>query len=159
MLRLRSGSVGDHGRRRLRRRAGHRARALERAGHAALALQAYEAAVDSYGGELVAEDPYSEWLEAPAEYHRAAHLDALKRIARIALELGRPADATQACRAALLVDSLDEDVVELLMTSYLVRDQAWQVSKTFADYRRRLERRLRARPSPRLDRLVERALA
>ena len=56
----------------------HHARALERAGHAALALQAYEVAVDSYGGELVAEDPYSEWLEAPREYHRAAHLDALE---------------------------------------------------------------------------------
>ena len=44
-------------------------------------------------------------------------------MARMALQLDRPADATQACRTALLEDSLDEDVVELLLTSYLVREQ------------------------------------
>lgn len=135
------------------------ARASDRAGDGALALRDYEEAVSCYGGDLVAEDPYSEWLEAPRAFHRAAHLDALKNIARLALQLDRPADATQACMTALLEDSLDEDVVELLLTSYLAREQRWQVSKAFADYRRRLDRHLRVRPSARLDRLVQRALA
>ena len=66
LLRLRPGRVGEHRRRRLRRVRCSGPAALDRAGHAALALQAYELAVECYGGELVAEDPVQRVARGPS---------------------------------------------------------------------------------------------
>ncbi|HEY9291023.1 MAG TPA: BTAD domain-containing putative transcriptional regulator [Microlunatus sp.] len=102
---------------------------------------------------------YEDWVLLERERLRNRQLEALKAMARQALDAGRPRPAIQYARAAIEIEPHDDDNVLLLITAQLDLGHIADALRAFHQYRTRLGWELGADPSPRVRGVVERALA
>jgi len=82
------------------------------------ALTAYLAALDCYGGELLAGERDDEWALLSREHYRVRLLDVLGKAAHLAFDLDRPALAVDLGQRLLALDFCREDLHRLLMRAY-----------------------------------------
>jgi DNA-binding SARP family transcriptional activator len=130
------------------------ARAAERAGDAEAALVAYAKAVELYRGDFAADAPYEQWALLARETMRLAYLDALDRVSRLQLDLGRLDDAIATALRMLGVDPCREDAHRLLMGCYAAQGRASQALRQFDYCRRVLRATIDAEPEPATTRLA-----
>lgn len=89
-----------------------------RGGSSHEALTAYLAAVDCYGGELLAGERDDEWALLAREHYRVRLLDLLGKAAQLAFDLDRPALTVDLGHRLLALDFCREDLHRLLMRAY-----------------------------------------
>jgi DNA-binding SARP family transcriptional activator len=82
------------------------------------ALTAYLAALDGYGGDLLAGERDDEWAVLTREHYRVRLLDVLGKAAHLAIDLDRPALAVNLGQRLLALDFCREDLHRLLMRAY-----------------------------------------
>jgi predicted ATPase/DNA-binding SARP family transcriptional activator len=78
-------------------------------------IAALEGARTLYQGDLLPDDPYADWAIARRDALRGQQLRILRDLALAHERGGRPEDAIEALRAALLVDPLDEEIQRQLI--------------------------------------------
>jgi DNA-binding SARP family transcriptional activator len=111
-------------------------------GDTAGAVTAFEAASEAYGGDLLPEDPYSDWLAPRRAFVRHAYLDGLHRLAELHRSDGRLFEASRACQLGLMVDDLDEEMMERWFHCLAERGAGRQLVTAWAEFRERLARTL-----------------
>jgi len=123
-------------------------RRADRAGDDAAAIRDYAAADRLYDGDLLADDPYADWVLREREELRLEVLHAQRRLAELCAAAGDPTGAVLVARRALGIDPYDEGVHRQLMLAY--RDVG-QLHLALAQYQRcadLLWHAFRVRPSP-----------
>jgi DNA-binding SARP family transcriptional activator len=93
-------------------------RQQDAANQAASAGQAYALALEAYGGELLPEERYEEWVEEERRMLEEQRLEILARLLRIGLEQGTYQEAVLFGRRLLETDPTREDVYRDLMRCY-----------------------------------------
>jgi SARP family transcriptional regulator, regulator of embCAB operon len=94
-------------------------RRADRDGDVRRALSCFAAADGLYGGDLLAEDPYADWVAQERESLRLQVLDVQRRLAELHAAAGDHASAVLVARRALAVDPCSEPMHRQLMCSYL----------------------------------------
>jgi DNA-binding SARP family transcriptional activator len=107
------------------------ARRAERSGAADAASAAYREAADLYQGDFVSDAPYEQWTVLPRERLRLSYLDALDRMSRIHLRLGRLDDCIATGLRMLAVDPCREDAHRLLMRCYANQGRTYQALRQY----------------------------
>lgn len=74
-----------------------------------------EDAIALYRGDLLEEDRYADWAEAPRWRWRDRHIEAMESLATCYAKLGRAQEALACCRKALARDPCRETVARLMM--------------------------------------------
>jgi DNA-binding SARP family transcriptional activator len=110
------------------------------------AIDAYRAAIDLHGGELLPEERYADWVVPHRSFLRHAHLDAIKRLTLLCLDQGDLFEASWAAQLGLLVDDLDEELVECWLKTLADRRAGRQLNAVYARYSARLEDELGVAP-------------
>ena len=87
-------------------------------GDLSAALTSYLAALDCYGGDLLAGERDDEWALLAREHYRVRLLDVLGKAAHVAFDLDRPALAVDLGQRLLALDFCREDLYRLLMRAY-----------------------------------------
>jgi len=118
-----------------------------RRGDAEGELHALRAAVDLYRGDYLADLPYEEWALSERESYRMALLRTLERLATLALEHGRVADALDAAGRLVRADPCREDAHRVLMRCHAQQRRLGEVVRQFEACRRSLAG-LGVSPSP-----------
>jgi DNA-binding SARP family transcriptional activator len=95
-----------------------RAAGVEAAGDAEAALRAYREAADRYRGDLLSDHPFEDWTLLPREHYRVRHLELLGRMAHLAFDTGRYAQALEIGHRLLTLDFCREDLHRLLMRTH-----------------------------------------
>jgi DNA-binding SARP family transcriptional activator len=95
-----------------------RAAEAEAAGDAEAALRAYRDAADRYRGDLLSDHPFEDWTLLPREHYRVRHLELLGRMAQLAFDTGRYAQALEIGHGLLTLDFCREDLHRLLMRTH-----------------------------------------
>ena len=111
------------------------------------AVELFEAALNLYRGEFLAEDRYAEWAENMRTRLRRQYLDGIGSLASCYARLDRSRDAVSCCQRALAVDPCDEGVARQLMR---LLDDAGQQAQAVRVHRRlteSLRRELDVEPS------------
>jgi len=90
------------------------ARTIRARGATAIAIDAFRAALDAYGGELLPEDGPAEWAVARRERARSEAVEAARALAELLLD-GDPEGAAEACSAGLAFDSHHDPLWRLLV--------------------------------------------
>jgi DNA-binding SARP family transcriptional activator len=114
------------------------------------AVAAFETAVEVYGGDLLPEDPYSDWMAPRRAFVRHAYLDGLHRLAELHQADGRLFEASRACQLGLMVDDLDEEMMERWFHCLAQRGAGRQLVTAWAEFRDRLARTLDGSAAERL---------
>ena len=109
-----------------------RAHQLDRAGQRAAAIEAYRAAIECHGGELLPEERYADWVAPHRSFVQHAHLDAIKRLTLLCLDEGDLFGASWAAQLGLLVDDLDEELVECWLKTLADRRAGRRLNAAFA---------------------------
>jgi len=123
-------------------------RRADQAGDTATAVRCYAMADRLYEGDLLADDPYLDWVLAEREALRLDMLHAHRRMAELYAAAGDHTGAILVARRALGIDPYDEAVHRQLMQSY--RDVG-QLHLALTQYQRcayLLWQAFRVRPSP-----------
>ncbi len=128
---------------------------LDGDGYEALALARYRSAVALYGGELLPEARYSDWVEPRRRFLCHAYLDTLKRLAVLCRDNGHLFEAAWTAQLGLLVDDLDEELVESWLQTLADRRATRQLRAALTTYSARLEEELGVTPEPRLVALAD----
>ena len=126
------------------------ARAAESSGDVSHALTRYEAALGHYGGELVPEEPYLEWLDRPRARVRRTYLAAVARIRELRELQGDHRRAAWASELALELDEFDEDAMARWVRCTSAVGDVRRATVEVARYRERLAAALGVSPGPRL---------
>jgi len=121
---------------------------LEAAGQPRAALEAYQHAITLYGGDLLAEERYSDWCALEREYLRERYLNVLRRAARLHAVLGESEAAEASYRRALQVDATLEDVHRALMELLWHAGRRDEALRQYRECRAILARELEVEPSP-----------
>ena len=108
-------------------------RQQDAANQGASAGQAYALALEAYGGELLPEERYEEWVEEERRVLEEQRLEILARLLRIGLERGTYQEALLFGRRLLVTDPTREDVYRDLMRCY---SRLGQRSEALRQYRR-----------------------
>jgi DNA-binding SARP family transcriptional activator len=124
------------------------ARRAERSGAADAALAAYREAAELYQGDFASDAPYEQWALLPRERLRLSYLDALDRMSRIQLQLGRLDDCIATGLRMLAADPCREDAHRLLMRCYARQGRTYQALRQFEFCTRMLKGTLDVQPSP-----------
>jgi DNA-binding SARP family transcriptional activator len=95
-----------------------RAAAAEATGDAEAALRAYRDAADCYRGDLLGDHPFEGWTLLPREHYRVRHLELLGRMAEVAFDTGRYAQALEIGQRLLELDFCREDLHRLMMRTH-----------------------------------------
>ena len=123
-----------------------RAQRLDRLGERATAIEAYRAAIELHGGELLPQERYADWVTPHRSFVQHAHLDAIKRLTLLCLDAGDLFGASWAAQLGLLVDDLDEELVECWLKTLADRRAGRRLDAAFARYTARLEDELGVAP-------------
>jgi DNA-binding SARP family transcriptional activator len=91
---------------------------LEITGKLSAAVKQYEAAVNLYQDDFLADDPYEEWTVLPREKFRIVYLDTLDRLSRIFFNQAQYDDCARLCKLILSRDNCREDTHCCLMRCY-----------------------------------------
>ncbi|MGH3901501.1 MAG: AfsR/SARP family transcriptional regulator [Pseudonocardiaceae bacterium] len=129
------------------------ARGAERSGDLDRALVAYREATELYRGGFASDAPYEQWTLLPRENLRITYIDALDRMSRIQLSVGRLDDCIAAGHRMLDVDPCREDAHRLLMRCYASQGRAYQAIRQYEFCCRMLKGTLEVGPAPETIRL------
>jgi predicted ATPase/DNA-binding SARP family transcriptional activator len=105
------------------------------------------AARDLYRGELLPDDRYADWAEAPREAVAQDYLTLLTRLAQLLEREGNREAATETLRELLQHDRADESAHRSLMRLYAVDDQRRMALRQYERLRAALARELEVEPS------------
>ena len=109
---------------------------------------AMERALQLATGDLLEDEPYSDWAQGARRDNHQQRLRLHVAAGELALAEGDDASAAKHAKAALSLDGLDEAAVRLLMTaSYRVGEQS-RALRTFEQFRRALALDVGAEPMP-----------
>lgn len=122
-------------------------RSADRNGSIQQALCCYAAADGLYGGDLLADDPYAEWIAEDRERLRLEVIDVQRRLAELHAATGDHASALLVARRALAIDSCSEPVHRQLMRSYSATGQLHLALAQFHRCADELWKAFRVRPS------------
>lgn len=109
--------------------------------------------IDLYAGDLLPEDRYEEWAEAPREQFRDHYLTVLSHLGRLHEERNEPAPAIDALRRLIAADPVQEDAHIRLMRGYALTGRSQQALRQYHRLLDILERELDSLPSREADRL------
>ncbi|MBI2965196.1 MAG: GAF domain-containing protein [Chloroflexi bacterium] len=117
------------------------------------AIRAYETAAGLYRGDLLEDEPYSQWCLQEREHLRETCLEALQRLANLHLERGGPERSAQHFRHALRLDPLREEAHRGLMRALWVAGRRDEALREYEVCRDTLRRELDVGPLPDTERL------
>jgi predicted ATPase/DNA-binding SARP family transcriptional activator len=120
---------------------------------------AYRAALDLYGGELLPEDRYEDWVAPRRESLREAHLGLLVELAELYAEHGDTAAAVETLQRAVVGDPLHESAHRSLMRLFAGDGRRQQALAQYQQLRETLRRELAADPDPQTSALYREILA
>ncbi|MGH3788789.1 MAG: AfsR/SARP family transcriptional regulator [Pseudonocardiaceae bacterium] len=129
------------------------ARRTERSGNLNGALIAYRDAIELYRGDFASDAPYEQWTLLPRESLRITYIDALDRLSRIQLSVGRLDDCIATGHRMLDVDQCREDAHRLLMRCYASLGRPYQAVRQYEFCCRVLKETLQIEPAPETTRL------
>jgi len=95
-------------------------------------IEAYEEALDSYGGELLPADRYEEWAVEGRRRYEAEAVDLAEELAGLLMAEGRLGEAEQRLALAMEIRPWDEDLVGAMMRTQAL---AGRVGRALATYR------------------------
>jgi len=117
-------------------------------GEPARAKADFEAAIELYGGDFLADDPYEEWALVTREQLRLSYLDCLDQLSRLRFNSGDYSGCIEACSKILACDSCREDAHRRLMRSYSRQGQLQLALRQYNTCAAILRRELRLSPAP-----------
>lgn len=120
------------------------------------ATEEYEFAVELYGGEFLADDPYEEWTALIRERLRLTYLDVLGRLSDVRFSAGQYAACVNLCQRILERDSCREDAHRRLMRCYSRQGQSHLALMQYRVCGRALADELGVAPEPTTAELYER---
>jgi DNA-binding SARP family transcriptional activator len=118
-----------------------------------------ETALARHPGELLEENPYAEWAQPERARLRDLRLDALTRVAALALAEGDPGAASAAAEAGLALDAGRETLWRALMQAHAQRGDRAAALAAFDRCRAALARDLGTDPLPETQALYQAILA
>ena len=110
-------------------------------------LTGHLAARELYRGELLPDDRYADWAEAPREAVAQDYLTLLTQLAQLLEREGDRGAATETLRELLEHDRADENAHRSLMRLYAVDDQRRMALRQYERLRAALARELEVEPS------------
>jgi DNA-binding SARP family transcriptional activator len=108
----------------------------------------FEAAIELYGGEFLADDPYEEWALVTREHLRLSYLDCLDQLSRLRFNSGDYSGCIEVCSKILACDNCREDAHRRLMRSYSRQGQLQLALRQYHTCAAILSRELRLSPAP-----------
>jgi DNA-binding SARP family transcriptional activator len=120
---------------------------------------AYRAALGLYGGELLPEGAYEDWIEPRRRALREQHLGLLVELAELEHERGGSVAAIDLLRLALAEDELHEPATRLMMRVLAGAGRRQAALDAYQRLRRGLRSTLEADPDPETRRLYRELLA
>lgn len=117
-----------------------------------------EAALASYRGDLLEEDPYAEWAIRERERLRDLRLSGLARLADVCLDDSDHKTAISICEQALALDSSRETLWRILMRAHALSGDRAAALRAFERCRAALARDLGVDPLPETVKLHEEIL-
>lgn len=108
----------------------------------------FEAAIELYGGEFLADDPYEEWAIVTREQLRLSYLDCLDQLSRLRFNSGDYSGCIEVCSKILVCDNCREDVHRRLMRSYSRQGQLQLALRQYHTCAAILRRELHLSPAP-----------
>lgn len=117
------------------------------------AIDAYRAALELFGGEFLAEEPYEEWAMKSREEWRERRLRGLSNLAECLALKGDYTGAVEACTRALEMDRYQEELYRRLMLYHYCAGEQALALQAYRRYARVLREELDVVPSPELTRL------
>jgi predicted ATPase/DNA-binding SARP family transcriptional activator len=121
-------------------------------------LAANLAARELYRGELLPDDRYADWAEAPREALAQDYLTLLNRLAQLLEREGNRDAASETLRELLRHDPADENAHRTLMRLYAVDDQRRMALRQYERLRTALAREMEVEPSDESRRLYREIL-
>ncbi len=113
----------------------------------AVQLEKYLRALELYKGELLPEDLYDGYIEEHRNYFHGAFRKALTRAVRILLDSERTAEAEELAGRFYLVFPIDETVAKIYVDSLVAAGKAEEAKNIYEEFRKRLWREHRMKPS------------
>ena len=110
-------------------------------------LAGHLAARELYRGELLPDDPYADWAEAPREAVAQDYLTLLTKLAQLLEGEGNREAATETLRELLQHDRADESAHRSLMRLYALDDQRRMALRQYERLRAALAREMEVEPS------------
>lgn len=120
-------------------------RAADR-GEADVATELLELAMSLYRGDLLEDEPYSEWVMAERDRLRAMATDSLRSLSRIALARGADANAAKHLGRLAEFEPFDTDVQKDFLRILLRQERRTEALRRYATFRARLAREFRIEP-------------
>ena len=118
-------------------------------------MVAYREALELYRGDFASDAPYEQWTLLLRESLRITYIDALDRVSRIQLSVGRLDDCVATGHRMLDVDPCREDAHRLLMRCYASQGRVYQAVRQYEFCCRMLKRTLEVGPAPETTRLYQ----
>jgi predicted ATPase/DNA-binding SARP family transcriptional activator len=122
-------------------------------------IEAYRDALSHYGGELLPEDRYEDWVASRREALRELHLALLLELAERHADAGDQAAAVEALQQAVVDDPLHEEVHRRLMRLFAASGRRQQALAQYQQLRQSLRREYEADPDPETRRIYQDILA
>jgi ATP-dependent Clp protease ATP-binding subunit ClpA len=107
----------------------------------------YADALELYGGDLLPEDIYEEWTQAPREELRALRRQVVLDLASLHELRGEGEAAIQRLEALVRLDQLDEEAHRALIQLYAASGNRQRAQRQFERCREALQRELGVEPS------------
>ena len=122
-------------------------------------IQAYRDALAHYGGELLPEDRFEDWVTSRREALGELHLALLMELAERHLDAGDEPGAVEALQQAVVDDPLHEEVHRRLMRLFAASGRRQQALAQYQQLRQTLRREYEADPDPETRRVYQDILA
>jgi DNA-binding SARP family transcriptional activator len=125
----------------------------ERAGDTTAAMDAYEAAANLYRGDLLEEEPYSDWCWGEREHLREICLAVLTKLATLYSERDAPEKSIESYRRALRIDPVREENYRGLVQALWAAGRGDEALREYHKCRDILRRELGIDPLPETEQL------
>lgn len=122
------------------------------------AITLYEAALQLYHGDFLAEAPYADWASGEREQRRIQYLSTAERLARFALEQGEYERVLEWANVIVRKDPTWEAAYALLMVGHWRQGNRALAVRVYDRCRKRLSELLGVEPSPKTAALFDKIL-
>jgi predicted ATPase/DNA-binding SARP family transcriptional activator len=109
-------------------------------------VRACEAALSLYQGDLLAEDPYEDWINARREQLRQTYHSLLSKFSKLYKELGQYERSVSLLEELIARDVLNEQAYRQLMLLYALQGKRHEALRLFEQCRGVLRREINAEP-------------
>jgi DNA-binding SARP family transcriptional activator len=123
------------------------AREAETSGDIDAAIAAYDLLAAAYSGDLMAGDPYDEWIQPLRDRYRTDFVEAMLRLGNLLLERDDPCEALPYLRRAMEVSLYREDVCQAALRCHIAAGQRGAAVDTFMACKSQLSEELGLDPS------------